>query len=121
MSHEDRALDAYIICALWSSIGEDGSTPLDNIADPDDVDDRARDDMREDVRAFIQLCMAEGLELAIRDAEQTGHDFWLTRNHHGAGFWDRGLGDVGDKLTKLAQSFGSSDLYVGDDGRVYVS
>ena len=26
---------------------------------------------------------------------QIGHDLWLTRNGHGAGFWDRGLGAQG--------------------------
>ena len=48
-------------------------------------------------------------------------DFWLTRNGHGAGFWDRGLGSVGDELTKNAKPFGSVDAYVGDDGKVYLS
>jgi hypothetical protein len=54
-------------------------------------------------------------------AAQVGHDFWLTRNGHGAGFWDRGIGDYGDALTEHAHSFGASDVYVGDDGRLYVS
>jgi hypothetical protein len=48
------------------------------------------------------------------------HDFWLTRNHHGAGFWD---GDypkvIGVALTELAHSFGECDLYVGDDGKIH--
>ena len=30
---------------------------------------------------------------------QAGIDYFLTRNGHGAGFWDRGLGDIGDKLS----------------------
>jgi len=38
------------------------------------------------------------------------HDFWLTRNGHGAGFWD---GDwpkyQGDMFTNIAQSFGVAD------------
>lgn len=37
---------------------------------------------------------------------QFAHDFILTAQHQGAGFWDRGYGDIGDKLTELAQSFG---------------
>jgi hypothetical protein len=49
-----------------------------------------------------------------------GHDLWLTRNGHGAGFWDRGLGDVGDKLTAIAKRMGSKSLYVGDDGKIYI-
>jgi hypothetical protein len=47
------------------------------------------------------------------------HDFWLTRNRHGAGFWDRGLGDVGKKLTELAHSCGERSVYLGDDNLVY--
>lgn len=47
-----------------------------------------------------------------------GHDFWLTRNHHGSGFLDRGLGQVGDILTAAAKSFGEVNLYVDDDFKV---
>ena len=53
------------------------------------------------------------------DPSQAGHDFWLTRNGHGAGFWDRGLGLLGDKLTEAAQAFGETSLYIGDDGLIY--
>lgn len=49
-----------------------------------------------------------------------GHDFWLTRNGHGAGFWD---GDwpkpYGTQLTKAAKAFGSVSLYLGDNGKIY--
>ena len=52
---------------------------------------------------------------------QAGHDFWLTRNRHGAGFWDRGLGERGQRLTDAAHVYGESYLSIGDDGKVYVS
>ena len=49
-----------------------------------------------------------------------GHDFWLTRNGHGCGYWD---GDwpkgIGVGLDKLAHKFGEFDLFVGDDGLIY--
>ena len=48
-----------------------------------------------------------------------GHDFMLTLNGHGAGFWDRGLGEVGDRLTKAAKDVGECNLYVGDDSRIH--
>jgi hypothetical protein len=67
--------------------------------------------------AEFQAANAE--DLADLDMVQAGHDFWLTRNGHGAGFWDRGLGDVGDRLTDAAHVYGSVDLYVGDDGLIY--
>ena len=57
---------------------------------------------------------------------QLGHDFLLTRNHHGAGFWDRApTGDkrhdrTGQKLTAIARTFGEQDAYLGDDGLIHV-
>jgi hypothetical protein len=54
--------------------------------------------------------------------EQIGHDLWLTRNGHGAGFWDRPehyYGPHQDALDAAAKAFGSVDVYVGDDGRVH--
>ena len=32
-------------------------------------------------------------------AQQAGIDYFLTRNGHGAGFWDRGLGTIGEALS----------------------
>lgn len=37
------------------------------------------------------------------DESQAGRDYWFTRNGHGAGFWDRGLGDIGDKLSEACR------------------
>jgi len=53
--------------------------------------------------------------------DQAGHDFWLTRNGHGAGFWDRAIGeDLGERLSQAASKMGTSDLYWSDDGFVEV-
>lgn len=55
--------------------------------------------------------------------EQIGHDFLLTRNGHGAGFWDRGTlypEGFGDILTGRAKAYGELTPYLGDDGRIYV-
>ena len=52
------------------------------------------------------------------DAECAGIDYWLTRNGHGAGFWDRGLGAVGDRLSNACR-WQELDLYRGDDGKLY--
>lgn len=56
--------------------------------------------------------------------EGTGHDFWLTRNGHGCGFWDRNdclPADAGQRLTAASEKCGEYYLYVGDDGIVYGS
>jgi hypothetical protein len=40
------------------------------------------------------------------DEAAAGRDFWYTRCGHGVGFWDRGLGDLGDKLSAIAKTYG---------------
>jgi hypothetical protein len=59
-------------------------------------------------------------ELDKLDAEKCGHDFWLTRNGHGAGFWDRSelkAHDLGERLTKLCKEFPEYNL-LGDGKKV---
>ena len=108
----DDAYDALIECALWSSLAW-GPTPDDEPISADelhsewDIDDAIRQELRSDVRAFME---DEEADLGDMLPQQIGHDFWLTREHHGAGFWDRGLGERGDRLTKAAQCYGSIDL-----------
>lgn len=53
------------------------------------------------------------------DMERAGNDYWYTRNGHGVGFWDRGLGAVGDKLSDVSR-YHEVDLYRGDDGLIYL-
>ncbi len=119
-------LRGYIECALWSSTGDDDE-PLDKDHDSSDLAPEALASMTEDCRQF-EADNADDLALADRghgewsSAELNGHDFWLTRNRHGAGFWDRGYpADLGKRLTDAAHAWGSSDLYIGDDGKLYVS
>lgn len=118
----DTFTRGYIDCALWSSTDE--STPQGG--EPFDRNYTADDLAPEALAAVVDHCARFQAEQAIDlqdagDAGRNGHDFWLTRNGHGAGFWDRGYGDVGDRLTAAAHAYGESDLYLGDDGRIYVS
>lgn len=48
-----------------------------------------------------------------------GHDFALTRNGHGTGFWDRGYGDAGDILTDACKPYGEHNLYVDADDKIW--
>ena len=112
---------AYVDCALWSStdnMDDSGGEALDVNYDVRDIDNASLAVMGKDCDDFVALCELEGIDLSVGDDEQNGHDFWLTRNHHGAGFWDRGYVN-GDALTKAAHSFGNVELYVGDDGKIY--
>lgn len=126
MRELDDFTRAYLGCALWSST-DDKDEPIDNSHDISDVSDECLQKAIEDCAAF-QRDNAQLLEQAYAlyshspewsHAEQAGHDFWLTRNRHGAGFWDRGLGPVGQKLTDAAHTYGECNLYIGDDHKVY--
>lgn len=102
-------LRAYLVCALWSSIDEEGES-LDSWADIDDINADTIRNAARDVVAFRRLA---GADLQGISPSQAGRDFWLTRNRHGAGFWDRGLGERGERLSDAARSFGSVALFVG--------
>lgn len=106
----------YLDCALWSSTGDDDQ-PLD-VLGVEAIAPDTRKKMRADVTDFVLQNQALLKASGLQDT-QIGHDFWLTRNGHGAGFWDRGLGAIGDQLTAACKAFSSIDLYVGDDGKIY--
>ena len=112
---------AYLVAALWSSTQDDDS-PFDDDYGVEDFSPESIEAAEKDISDFLGLLDAENiLWEEFLGEEQFGHDFWLTRNGHGAGFWDRGLGNLGEKLTEWAHSYGSSDVYLGDDGKVYLS
>lgn len=110
----DKFTRAYLECAIWSSSDDDGNS-LDDGRDISDISNDFIKDAIEDCNAFRE---SAGDMLADWTDEQAGHDFWLTRNGHGAGFWDRGL-PMEDALTALAKPYGEVYLYVGDDGLIY--
>jgi hypothetical protein len=115
----DAFATAYIDAALWSTTASNG-TALDEYFDRDDLDADTRASMVSDCRDFQHtnralLRRAYDVYLSKMGDEhapaaRAGHDFWLTRNGHGAGFWDRGLGKIGDELTTAAKLAGSFDL-----------
>jgi hypothetical protein len=115
----DAMVAGYTDCALWSSIiGEDGE-PLDRNHTVADLAPSAVAAFRRDCEDFAALIAAEGIDVSDIEPGKFGHDLWLTRNHHGAGYWDGGLGERGDALTTWAHSMGEADLYVVDDGLIY--
>ncbi len=111
----------YLICALWASTNDAGE-PMDKDFEVEDFNKLAIESAEKEINDFLQLLEAENIlwEESMNE-EQFGHDFWLTRNRHGVGFWDRGLGELGKKLTEWAHSYGSSDVYEGENGELYLS
>jgi hypothetical protein len=112
----DDFTQGYIECAMWTLTDDDGHS-LDHLG-LHDIAPETIAKVSEDCRAF-QDTYAKQLSEA-GDAAQNGHDFWLTRNRHGAGFWDRGYQTWIDKeLTEGSHAYGEVWWYVGDDGLIY--
>ena len=118
----ENMVEDYLVCALWSSTDENGR-PLDDDFGTEDIDAATTKQTEEDCKAFLEECQ-DVLEQIGEYPFSFGHDFWLSRNGHGAGFFDR----VGpnhphaklyDILQDRARVWGSVDLYVGDDGNIY--
>ena len=124
-------IDAYITTALWSSTDESLVAPLEDNYEPEDLAVSTRLSMEDDCRQFI-ACNISDLQDAITTGSillfepdnfdfwgRAGHDFWLTRNGHGAGFWD---GDWPEPqathLTIACEAWPTIELYVDDEGKV---
>lgn len=148
MSFEDF-FESYINTALWSSTDEicykhedcgienlamalqcggdgDGGKPMDANFGPDDIAPESLNFMRHEAQRFYLANLSDLNTSSLQDSLPGqwhglgGQDFWLTRNGHGAGFWD---GDWDEpeatRLTNAAEAFGEVDLYVGEDGMIY--
>ena len=76
----------------------------------------------QDIKEFIRLAGDEAVNEAITEKgyEQLGHDIWLTRNRHGAGFFDHSYENE-QKLTDAAQTLKEVDLYINDDMKLSFS
>lgn len=104
----------YIDALLWSSVNNDAEDEqyFDELANGYEnfgVDSQERID--KDCKDFLE----KALKFIPEDSfGQAGHDFALTRNEHGAGFWDRedeyGQ-DAAEKLNNIATSFGEVYLF----------
>jgi hypothetical protein len=143
----DTFTEAYIEAALWSSTAylnpdddEDEGEPMDDNHTIDDIAPDTLAEMIADCQDFLSIeenghTVADLIE---RREGRAGHDFWLTRNGHGSGFWDGDwnppyveLDDngkprlfqrwptAGDYLTAISEAYGSYDLYIGDDGLIH--
>lgn len=118
----DPFTQAYLTAMLWAENDEStpsGGEPLDSNYSLDDLSPLARATAWSECRDF-QWGFGE---LFKGKEEQAGHDFWLTRNHHGVGFWDRPevYGEESAKiLTMGSQACGGRSPVVGDDGLIEI-
>lgn len=125
-SKDAQFVRGYLECALWSSNDESddsGGEPMDVNYDLNDIAPETLEQAIKDCLEFIKKY--EYLFCPLPEYDQAGHDFWLTRNGHGSGFWDRAeiYGDsAADTLASKCgwkTEFPAIDLYIGDDGLIY--
>lgn len=131
-------MHAYMTCALWAELDnsdpENGGEPLDANYTLADISRKTYTHMAVECAEFLAKAepIMRGLDMnAVFTAgdgqvynhwEMAGHDFWLTRNGHGTGFWDREelyTAQRAKRLTALAKDFGTATLEVGDDKKIH--
>lgn len=111
-----KAVEDGLECLVWQATDDDGDALEESGWQASDIAAASVTEFALDVADFWH---GNHPDLKDLDPGQAGHDFVLTRNGHGAGFWDRGLGKQGDRLTEMCRPYGTFDLYVGDDGNLY--
>ena len=111
----ERLTNGYIETALWCGVEYPMGDPRsdsdkDYTKTIDDLAEETLKTMQEDCLQFFTkyydllsgLCDDETIRCGP-DFDfwgHIGHDFWLTRNHHGAGFWD---GDYPEPFADLVE------------------
>jgi hypothetical protein len=110
----------YLATAVWSSHtwseeGDCGESLQEEGYDEDCFSASAVSEAHDDCAAFYDANLADLLDI---EAGQAGHDFWLTRNGHGTGFWDRGNAAIGERLADAARVYGECDVTVDDNNEL---
>jgi len=118
----DIFIQAFFACALWATNDESspsGGEPLQNNFSTDDFDVVTKAKLIIDCEVFME---AQSVNLKDYPDNSAGNDFFLSRNGHGAGFFDRDYGtkEQRDALQEASRAFGATDIYVGDDGKLYI-
>ncbi len=126
MKDLDEFTKAYIGCALWASNDEstpEGGVPFDDNYGPEDLSKETLEWMVKDCQTFQDQNLADIQHKPIfwlSLCRLAGHDFWLTRNEHGAGFWDGDWPEAAaSRLTLASEQFGKCHLLLGDNGVIH--
>lgn len=110
MNELDTFTRQYVESLIWSAPTDDDGNELDSkeSASWENFDESAKKTIIEECAKF-QTENAKDIKGREKDA---GHDFAMTRNGHGVGFWDGDWPkDVGERLTEASKRFGEQMLY----------
>ena len=116
-------IQSYIATMFWADAGEEDQIPSDG-----EINELAQELVERDCRAFLEKAEQQ-LLLALPSFDgnanmlaRAAHDFYLTRQGHGAGFWDSSelwVNGTDDTLTAISHEFPDIYFYEGDDGSIY--
>ena len=120
----DETFNAYLETVFWVEEFDRQDLGVKDI-DPNHLEllkkmvNQFLEENKDDVEALLELGSewpkASSLNLIV-------HDFHLTSQGHGVGFWD---GDYPEpqasRLTEASKKYEFVCFYVGDDGKIYVS
>lgn len=102
----------YMEAFLWAGVyveNEEGEIQHLDLSDEDPdsiISTKLWVDLEEDCNNFY----SQVFSFILDDPKGAGMDFFLTRNRHGAGFFDRGYpADVEKKLMEAAHAFGTQE------------
>lgn len=112
----DGFLAGYLECALWTAEEEVG------VREPSDVRRSSVCDAIKECFSF-ETANADLLKQTYGDgydAKAAGYDFWLSRNGHGAGFFDRGREPYWRALQSAAKTYGSREVVEDREGYVVI-
>jgi hypothetical protein len=123
-------LNGYLEAALWTEeerLKDDYENEFNYSEDidlgsfsVDDLDDNSKIQAYIDINRFIWDSGVDAIKEAIdtNGLFKLGMDIWLTRNGHGAGFFDHSYENE-ESLMKSAEKLKGVDLYLGDDLKLY--
>jgi hypothetical protein len=131
----------YLVTALWAErvmlpvpeealvdgcMDVDENHPLHGIWEEDALDSHfdLSDFTEEAIRMAVADCAKfqgdNADDLCDEDDGHAGHDFWLTRNGHGAGFWDGDWeAEKGSRLSAASEAYGRLHIWVDEAGSLH--
>jgi hypothetical protein len=121
MNELEAFIEGYVETLLWTGWVVDGEEITS-----DDLRDSAELMSKEALASVLKDCEDFWTcnEELLKDLDPwlCGSNFLLTRNRHGTGFWDRGLGKLGEELTEMSHPYGESNAYfLIDEHKVVVA
>lgn len=114
----------YLESILWTDTDEStpsGGYTLDKNYSILDFTKEAVLKANNDCESFMKLAI-EILEEYDWTAANVARNFWLTKNHHGSGFWDDNTYEKQDrdKLTNISHQFSENYTYINENEQIEI-